>query len=444
MYGVLRQMPAGFSEADFCVAIADYLEEMITLVAPTEGVYVSIDGVVCAAKRRQQRLRRFKGPWLARLEKAQTATTWDQNALTPGTEFMARLADVLGARCRRIAARRGIPVILSSAAEPGEGEHKLMAHMRCTDRVSKNTPKTCTIYGLDADLILLAMLLVSDGFTVRLLREAQEFERGTGDEWRSLDVTALADVLFVKDPAKIRDFVAAMSLLGNDFLPRSLTKTVRDDCPGLIAGLERVWAAGLRLTDSGLNAAGLIALLEPWTADEDGDLRAAARAGEQQRRRCTGDFASLPAQWGAVCAASKEMYAAWHPGTAANYVAGLAWIWDYYMGRPVDLSWSFDEHLPPLWSDVVAELRQGIRPPPLRYTEYLPPSTHLFAVLPEASMARLLPSHLSLIYRMPWYWPTGWSVFDVGRTQMWECEPVIPVLDDAVLRTVKLDQGIPA
>ena len=467
MYGVLRLMPVGFTgrltpdsqpsgktESEFMDAIADYMEEMIGMVAATEGVYVSIDGVVCAAKRRQQRLRRFKGPWMATIESrvkdVPLTEKWDQNALTPGTPFMARLADVLAVRCRRLSAR-GIPVILSSAAEPGEGEHKLMTHLR------RVRPKTVTIYGLDADLILLAMLLGAEtGASVRLLREAQEFEtgrrpvsnkasasgtadfeQGSGDTWRTLNVTELAEVL-LGSPERIKDYVAAMSLLGNDFLPRSLTRTVRDEgIPRLIADLERVWAAGGQIVDGGLSAEGLIVLLEPWAEHEQEDLRLAVVAGEREARRARDEWESLPARWASV---TRMDYASWHPGSAAAYVAGLAWVWDYYCGRPVDLGWSFDEHLPPLWSDIVAELKANgaVKPPPLRYTDYLPAATHLFAVLPAASMARLLPSHLGLIDRMPWYWPTDWSLFDIGRTQLWECEPVIPVLSDAVLRKVDL------
>jgi 5'-3' exonuclease len=425
-------MPAGFSESEFMEAIADYMEEMIGMVGATEGVYVSIDGVVCAAKRRQQRLRRFKGPWFSKIEAAVKGVPleekWDQNALTPGTPFMARLADVLAVRCRR---KHGIPVILSSAAEPGEGEHKLMTHLRGI------RPKSVTIYGLDADLILLSMLLCAEtGASVRLLREAQEFERASGtNEWRTLNVTELADVL-LGSPDRIKDYVAAMSLLGNDFLPRSLTRTVRDEgIPRLIADLERVWAAGLQIVrGDSLTTEGLVALLEPWAEHEQEDLRLAVVAGERARR-ARDEWESLPARWAAV---TRMDYAAWHPGPAANYVAGLAWVWDYYCGRPVDLGWSFDEHLPPLWSDVVAALRfsVAVKPPPLRYTDYLPAATHLFAVLPAASMARLLPSHLGLIDRMPWYWPTDWSLFDIGRTQLWECEPVIPVLSDGVLRSL--------
>jgi len=97
MYYVLRQQPP-FSvetqaawESAFCDAIAAYMSSLITIGNPTKGVYVSCDGVVCAAKRRQQRLRRFKGPWVssqeARILRKPVVETWDQNALTPGSAF---------------------------------------------------------------------------------------------------------------------------------------------------------------------------------------------------------------------------------------------------------------------------------------------------------------------------------------------------------------------
>jgi 5'-3' exonuclease len=103
----------------------------------------------------------------------------------------------------------------------------------------------------------------------------------------------------------------------------------------------------------------------------------------------------------------------------------------------------FDEHLPPLWSDVVTHLRQQdgstVAAPPVVYKDPLPDWLHLFSVLPAASVQRLLPPHVQrLMATMPWYWPETWSVFDVGKTQMWECEPVIPIIPEVVLR--KLDK----
>jgi 5'-3' exonuclease len=477
MYYVLNKMPpiSGFTEVavweeKLCRNIAAYMGELSELAAPTKGIYVSCDGAVCAAKRRQQRLRRFKGPWATAMEARFTGVTkeagWDQNALTPGSAFMAQLGDVLVAAGSSLEKRLGIPVTVSTTKDSGEGEHKLMTHMRLV------RPVSCTIYGLDADLILLAMLLrIDTGADVRLMREAQAFESGSSGEvgWRSLDVDGLAaamltsgcpDSFDVRD--RIRDFVCAMSLLGNDFLPRSLTHTVRDDgIPELIATLQsRVWSAGLRIVDESgsVSRAGLIALLEAWAENEERDLVVAGVNGRKAaaRRASTPEeeWNNTPARWASVsrildpCDSSKlikdwrGVYGSWRPGHPENYVRGVAWVWDYYSGRAVDQGWMFDEHLPPLWSDVLRQLRQdygaSVPAPPVVYKEPLPDWLHLFAVLPAASVNRLLPPPARRIMaRMPYYWPESWSVFDVGKTQMWECEPVIPMIPEHVLR--KLD-----
>lgn len=496
MYYVLRQQPPlaaapslAVWEGQFCDAIATYMTQLVTLAQPTRGVYVSCDGVVCAAKRKQQRLRRFKGPWLAaaeaavRREAGATAATtnelkWDQNALTPGSAFMERLGGTLTDAGRLLAGKTKLQVIVSTTSEPGEGEHKLLAHMRTVK------PKTCTIYGLDADLILLSMLLrVDTGADVRLMREAQEFESsrkpathltagsaggfergGSEGEWRSLDVTALANVTLGGKPERVRDYVAAMSLLGNDFLPRSLTHTVRDDgIPFLIRSLEKsVWGAGLSLVgaDGKLQKGALLALLRSWAAMEEQNMLAAVKDAVAASRRPAGiganpeetalrEFNAQPARWCAVRALLdphdnnrlitgwRDLYRGqWRSGGAAGYVEGLAWTWDYYTGRPVDLGWFYEAHLPPLWSDVVASLERGdITPPPLRFTEPLPAWLHLLSVLPADSVRSLLPANRQLaVAKAPWYWPTSWSLFDVGRSQIWECEPVIPVPAEAVVR----------
>jgi 5'-3' exonuclease len=484
MYYVLRKQPSIESatsqaawEADFAKAIADYMREIILLIRPTKGVYVSCDGAVCAAKRRQQRLRRFKGPWIAAAEAevrgqagepAITRTGWDQNALTPGTAFMATLGRVLVAEGARIAAREGIQVTVSTTSEHGEGEHKLLRAMRALSPA----PKSCVIYGLDADLILLSMLLGADtGASVHLLREAQEFEGAASEgEWRCLSVGELVKVL-LPGGHRVADFVAGMSLLGNDFLPRSLTKTVRDDgIPTLIRTLDQqVWRQGLSLVDpvsGAITRAGLLAIIEAWAATEDEDLVTAAKEAQRSATRPAGigaspaetalrEWSAQPARWAAVTRlltatgeTRRAIYARWinhtkdDNGLAANYCAGVAWTWDYYSGRAVDQGWVFDEHLPPLWSDVAAYLSitfsgTTVPAPTIKYPTPLPDWLHLLAVLPMESLRCLLPTDKqTLALTHPWYWPTEWALFDVGRGQMWECEAMIPLIPELVLRTV--------
>jgi 5'-3' exoribonuclease 1 len=458
MYYVLRKMPpftpddANQWEADFCKAIAKYMKEIIQLVKPTKGTYVSCDGVVCAAKRKQQRLRRFKGPWASAMEARVTGLgspnveSWDQTALTPGSAFMAKLGRVLEE------ATAGSKVIVSTCAEPGEGEHKLLARMR------RERPASCVIYGLDADLILLAMLLGADtGASVWLLREAQEFETRPGSVgWKSLDINALVAAM-LPDSDHVRDYVACMTLLGNDFLPRSLTRTVRDNgIPDLIQTLKtHVWSCGRRIVgeDGHIMVDGLRAVLQAWASSEEEDMQGAAIEAIAASRRFHGigktpaetalkEWNTQPARWATAGKLRgsdwKQVYAEWHPGSVTNYLQGVAWTWDYYSGRSVDQAWFFEEHLPPLWCDLAAALQSSsgiLTSPPILYPKPLPDWLHLLAVLPAESVERLASQQAKQIMTIhPWYWPTSWSIFDVGRTQLWECEPVIPIIPEKVLR----------
>jgi 5'-3' exonuclease len=485
MYHVLRGMPPVAAlpsqsawETAFCDAIVAYMRQIVDVAAPTTGVYVSCDGVVCAAKRRQQRLRRFKGPWFSAAERAVkrgagataeevVGSGWNQNALTPGSAFMAQLGDVLVAAGRRLAVERGLDVRVSTTDVPGEGEHKLLAHMRSVGGGGGR----CVIYGLDADLILLAMLMDAEtGSEVTLLREAQEFESaGRTGEWRSLYVRELIGALLGSTgKSRVRDFVAAMSLLGNDFLPRSLTRTVRDDgIPALIGALERdVWSEGRSLIAdadgrSGIRREGLLALLRGWAASEETDMLRAVQGAVAASRRHAGvganpvetamrEWQAQPARWCTVgrLLTGGRLRGDWRDlvrgsfgaGPAEDYLAGVAWVWDYYSGRQVCQGWVYDHHLPPLWGDLVAALERSseggvITVPPVSWPTALPPAIHLLSVLPADSVEELLPT--SVARRMgaaPWYWPTKWSLYDIGRGQLWECEPVIPLIPEGTLR----------
>lgn len=510
MYQVLRAQPTWPAtggaaaqaawEATFREAICAYMRELVSVAKPTRGVFVGCDGVVCAAKRRQQRLRRFKGPWIARAEAAVrasavvtvdadgevvpsaecaggSASSWDSTALTPGTAFMEALGADLQRAGADVAAWTGLEVIVSTTAEPGEGEHKLMAAMRA------RRPRSCTIYGLDADLILLALLLDAEtGCDVTLMREAQEFEsRAAGEGFRHLVIRDLGNVLAGTEggrAGRIRDYVATMSLLGNDFLPRSLTRTVRDDgIPALLDVLRReLWAARRSVvcpTTGGLLREGVATVVRAWAATEEADMLRAvegAMAGRFGKGRVPagkeGDIAEeelaawqvLPTRWcslgrilstktgGLLPTWRSVVREQWGAGAdAAAYLAGLAWVWDYYSGRaPVCQGWVYDRHLPPLWRDVLARLESAeggsvdspyLEAPPVRYPVGLAPWVHLLAVLPAESVRRLLPvERQALLQSAPWYWPSEWSLFDVGRSQMWECEPVLPLIPEAVLR----------
>jgi 5'-3' exonuclease len=461
MYHVLHKMPdydpdqKAAWEKNFRKEICAYLMTIVDLVNP-KGVYVSCDGVVCAAKRRQQRLRRFKGPWVSAIEdslRGSTKVRWDQNALTPGTAFMASLGKDL-VKTGSAIQKRGIPCIVSTTEEPGEGEHKLMRHLRGLDSL-----ESCVIYGLDADLLLLAMLLVREkGIPVHLLREAQEFEQSnTG--WCTVDVPRLIDVL-LPSHERVDDFVAAMSLLGNDFVPKSLTHTVRDDgIPGLIQTMKRVlWSQGRTLIVSDkIDGVSLRAIVTAMASEEEQNLVKSCVGAIRSRNRqvfadsaeeqAVAEWQASPSRWATILSlydsrnrclksAWKTIYASWCPDASGlEYLATLSWVYDYYKGRPVDLGWAYEPHLPPLWSDLIESIGSNIDSPPLAYEAYLPAWVHLLAVLPETSAKALLKkSQLTLMKSHPLYWPTQFSLFDVGASQIWQTEAVIPTIPETVLR----------
>ena len=94
---------------------------------------------------------------------------WDTNAITPGTEFMARLSNYLQNEFNNNNFYGNIDIIFSNSNVPGEGEHKIFEYIR----ENNNDNLIDVVYGLDADLIMLSLAAKKNN--IYLLREALEF-----------------------------------------------------------------------------------------------------------------------------------------------------------------------------------------------------------------------------------------------------------------------------
>ncbi|PIK55846.1 putative 5'-3' exoribonuclease 2 isoform X1 [Apostichopus japonicus] len=183
--------PAPQSEDEMMEAIFAYIDRLLTIVRPRKLLYMAIDGVAPRAKMNQQRSRRFraskesqekkddmerikqeitdKGMFLP--SKKQDPFHFDSNCITPGTEFMFRLADCLryyiSDRIMNDPAWHKIEVVLSDANTPGEGEHKIMDYIRRQRANPDHDPNThhC-LCGADADLIMLGLATHEPHFTI--------------------------------------------------------------------------------------------------------------------------------------------------------------------------------------------------------------------------------------------------------------------------------------
>lgn len=188
--------PAPTTEEEMFAAIFDYIDRIFSIVRPRKLVYMAIDGVAPRAKINQQRSRRFRsakeaeeklrvseelrdewdkmGLKVAEEDDDDSNLPFDSNVITPGTPFMSRLAVALrvyvAERIRDNPAWKNLVIVFSDASVPGEGEHKIAEYIRRERTQPGYNPNLRHVmYGLDADLIMLALATHEVYFTI--LRE---------------------------------------------------------------------------------------------------------------------------------------------------------------------------------------------------------------------------------------------------------------------------------
>lgn len=432
-------------------------------------VFLAVDGVVPMAKIRQQRLRRFKSVWLAQKEREagiRSENTWDSNAITPGTQFMERLTYALQELCTA----RGAGWSVSGAEKFGEGEQKVMEWLR-TQNPKVIQDKHITVYGLDADLIVLSLLhSAKNPSTIwSILRESQEFGKGAAtDEFTALSIYQLLSIMFPikgsttaeKQLQHIYDYIAGMTLLGNDFLPHSLGFTIRDyGHDRLLKALDTLHKEGRFLTDGSQQIVkkSLLYIIGLLAESEEEDIRNSFRKKygmPQQPPRSDAERAMLPVQnlpleW----AEEKHMWSNYKLNSdwtsiyyrketplfgeqdmhqkCISYFTGLQWVVNYYIGKPVSTEWVYPWTYPPLWKDLLSigeslENLPFLEPPVERV---LQPEEQLALVLPYESWGLIRSSHLkSLPSKMPAFWPKVKAFNSLGKRWLWECTPCIPII----------------
>lgn len=165
------------------LAFTDYLDRFIN---PSEVFYIAIDGIAPEAKISQQRQRRFGYAndyrnIIMRKYKIPHNDSWSNIVITPGTDFMYKLHLSLKThfiqKAKENNDKKNCKYIYNSYLTPGEGEHKILQHIKNNIKINHTNP--IVIYGLDADLIFLAMS--SQYSNLYLLREADQINQNKVD-----------------------------------------------------------------------------------------------------------------------------------------------------------------------------------------------------------------------------------------------------------------------
>lgn len=228
-----------------CREICHKIDVSKRYVQPQKRLILCVDGIAGLGKMNQQRQRRFRSA------QVNHGMEFDPNSFTPGTELMDYLTRYIDGYIKAMISTsvewQGLEVVFSNEKVAGEGEHKIMQYMKKIDRPFESL----CIYGLDADLIMLGMLLPVHKvcifremeYDVFQVLEIESFKHELvklmrWDKYLENDVvedetTGKTNLIKMKSAMfstkmAVYDFVVLCFLVGNDFLPTIPSMAILD------------------------------------------------------------------------------------------------------------------------------------------------------------------------------------------------------------------------
>ena len=348
-------------------SIVTALEDLLTTVVRAKRVYIAFDGMVPYAKMVQQRYRRMRHP-------EGEPFGFDKHQLSPGTPWMIEMAETL---------RVLYPTAeISDTLEPGEGEHKIFTWLRSLPASERTST---LIYGMDADLVVIALAQHTLSPSLKLLREQ------TMGAYQTLSIQGLKDVL----PCSVDEFVRMSLQFGNDFMPALSMFSLRED------GYARA----------------VFHLRQPPTARDEARVLM-KRAKPTDRHLVATDGRAIESR---IACHLMDGVVNWEPVCHA-YWRTWEWVYHYFTTSEVlDWMWVYPYPEAPL----VATLAESDRPTEFVWEHPTPSLTvtdQLAFILPASSLAvtGIPPRYPDELYdeatetRHPWM-----------RRFAWECDPWI-------------------
>jgi 5'-3' exoribonuclease 2 len=410
--------------------VVAYLDSLCNAISHDKCVlvYIALDGVPPMGKIHQQRIRRFhsicRNNRLLKINSsieninASHSENIDTNMITPGTTFMHALGLAIKKYLleRSASDSRNIKYIFSDSSIPGEGEHKLIHHIREAKRLAVDgTPDERALYGsehntviyaLDNDLIMLALTLGIDN--LYLFRESTEYGQFAliheGRRYLYMDISELEEALIqnFRDAygcSKIEtneekrryldDYVFIGMLLGNDFMPKTHWFSISE------GGFDRLLSAYWQIhnhteayiIDSKemiINTEMLCDMLylvkeqeqqaieSLFTKRRRAKIHVRNDANEQERQILIMDFYPLQhlhieraidpwkTEWRTryykICFNMDSTIDANLAMITQSYLKTLVWNFHYYFSKCISWDWAYTFPYAPTWDDIYNEL----------------------------------------------------------------------------------------
>ena len=479
--------------------VIQYIEILVEYSKPKKLLYIAIDGPAPKAKLNQQRMRRFKKFYDKKTsdklknkfkEEINEDSEWDTNAITPGTLFMDKLSKKLKSYFIN---RKIIKVIISDSNIPGEGEHKLLNHLK-NNYVSDETN---IIYGLDADLIMLC--LIANKPNIYLLRETVEFNNKIhveGYNFLYLNIDNLKTNLLIEIESRlgnvllneeqknkiVYDYIFLSFILGNDFIPHSPSVGIKNNGIDLLLDLYVRYyfdtKSNLVLLDEKkinhdflkfiIRDLGMMedSLLETFTKKRN-KRRTPNKTYENQYER-EKDLLNMFPQFNRDIEIKIDQGSeGWRDRYYKNlfdiknryeidkvchkYLEGLFWNFQYYNFGCISWEWSYYYNYSPSFNDIYNYMDKYIsdinliqipKSKPFR------PFEQLLMVLPQQSKDLLPPKlgnqMIDISSDIIQYYPIEYDIETTNNYYLWECHPKLPyvISEDIkeIVRNTKLSE----
>lgn len=488
-------------EIDIINNAVNLIDKLIEHVKPTDLVYISIDGSVPMGKCKQQRYRRFKSVKES-VEIDKIYKKWgivkpqndlDFNMISPGTKFMAQLSLAIKNYIEQSKLLRSLNIELSDSLEPGEGEHKIMQH------VKNNPPEVddqIVIYGLDADLIFLSLGL--HHHKTFLIRENlyNETIQATVPEYLYLNIGELRDniikLITQKDSITkcsikqikywnfeeieefdpnclINDYIFYNFFLGNDFCAKLYCLSIRNRGCEMMLQIYRYCLrkcqnylilrkdGKLVINQQFINMI-LDCLLDHekwWWNNPRQFMQCAIDSSLSQLEQDLERFKLVDKylQDLDVKFEDKQFKQKYYSRLfklsptytldqniahiCRKYWSTMKWTLEYYINGCVDWNWYYPYEYAPLVEDIIA-YSKTINETPFKPSQPMEVYHQLMVILPPSSFDLLPPIYRRIIHynNFKQFFPTDFDYYYYGHHFTWECPPKIPVLNSKQTDTI--------